>query len=110
MPIPSASREFSGLHVGKPIALVLGITGGTEMNRWFTSKKTLLGLVAVIVTLAMSAGTALAQEEKPSQISIQGTGLFTKSSQDQIPSHDATNSGGFRLGYSYQFSRWFAAE
>src|SRR5262245_58920975 len=80
------------------------------MNRSFTSKKMVLGLVAVIITLSVSATTALAQVEQPSQISIQGTGLFTKSSNDQTPTHDATNSGGLLVGYSYQFSRWFGAE
>src|SRR5262245_29419456 len=72
-------------------------------------RKTFLGFL-VTTAIAVSATTALAQEEQPSQISIQGTGIFTKSTTDQIPSHDATKSGGFLVGYSYQFSRWFGAE
>jgi opacity protein-like surface antigen len=80
------------------------------MNRLFVSKKTLLTLVTVIVVLAGSGASAFAQVEQASQISIQGTGLFTTSSDEQIPSNDATNSGGFLLGYSYQFNRWFGAE
>lgn len=63
----------------------------------------------VTVILAMSAA-AYAQVEQPSQITIQATGLVTKSSNDQTPTHEATKSGGFLVGYSYQFSRWFGAE
>src|SRR5205085_9833487 len=65
---------------------------------------------AVIVAVAASASTALAQVEQPSQVSIQGTALVTKSSTDQIPTNDVTKSGGFLVGYSYQFSRWLGAE
>src|SRR5262245_30153546 len=79
------------------------------MNRSIVSKKA-LGLVAVIVAVAASATTVFAQVEQPSQISVQGTALVTKSSKDQIPSNDASKSGGLLVGYSYQFSRWFGAE
>jgi opacity protein-like surface antigen len=80
------------------------------MNRSIVSKKA-LGRIAVILAVAASATTVFAQEgERRSQISIQGTALVTKSSQDQIPSNDATKSGGLLVGYSYQFSRWFGAE
>jgi opacity protein-like surface antigen len=80
------------------------------MNSWLTSKKTLVGFVAVIATLALSSTSGFAQVEQPSQVSFQGIGLFTKSSNDQTPSHDASNSGGFLVGYSYQFNKWFGAE
>jgi opacity protein-like surface antigen len=80
------------------------------MSSWIVSRKTLFGFVAVIVAVAASAATALAQVEVPSQISIQGTGLITKSSNDQIPSNEVVKSGGFLVGYSYQFNRWFGAE
>ena len=74
------------------------------------SKNTTMGLVAVVVAIAISAPTALAQVEQRSQISIQGTALVTKSSNEQIPSNEASRSGGLLVGYSYQFSRWFGAE
>ena len=79
------------------------------MNRSTISNRA-LGLMAVIAAVAVSATTALAQVEQPSQVSIQGTALITKSSKDQIPSNDATKSGGLLVGYSYQFSRWFGAQ
>jgi len=74
------------------------------------SKKMFLGLATVIVGIAVSATSALAQVEQRSQISVQGTALVTKSSNDQIPSNEASKSGGFLVGYSYQFNRWFGAE
>jgi len=73
-------------------------------------KDALLGLAAVSVGIAISATTALAQVEQHSQVSIQGTALVTKSSNDQIPSNEASKSGGLLVGYSYQFSRWLGAE
>src|SRR5262245_43780326 len=80
------------------------------MNQSIVSKKT-LGLIVLILTVVASATTAFAQEvEQRSQISIQGTALVTKNSKDQIPSNEATKSGGLLVGYSYQFSRWFGAE
>jgi len=79
------------------------------MNRSIL-KNALLGLAAVIVSVAVSATTALAQVEQHSQVTIQGTALVTKSSNDQIPSNETSKSGGLLVGYSYQFSRWFGAE
>ncbi len=79
------------------------------MKRSIGLKKT-LGSIAVIAAIAVSTTAAFAQVEQPSQVTIQGTGLFTKSSNDQIPSNKATDSGGFLVGYSYQFSRWLGAE
>ena len=73
------------------------------------SKKVFLAF-ALFVAVAASAKSAFAQVEQPSQISVQGTGLFTTSLKDQNPSYDATKSGGFLVGYSYQFNRHFGAE
>jgi opacity protein-like surface antigen len=67
-------------------------------------------LFAILVVLGVSSATAFAQVEQPSQITIQATGLVTKSTNDQTPSHEATKSGGFLVGYSYQFNKWFGAE
>jgi opacity protein-like surface antigen len=80
-----------------------------KMNRSMISKK-VVGLIPVVLGVILSATTVFAQVEQPSQISIQGTALITKSSNDQIPSNDASKSGGLLVGYSYQFSRWFGAE
>jgi len=70
----------------------------------------LLAIATAVAGVAITAGSAAAQVEQHSQISIQGTGLFTKSSNDQSPSNRAGNSGGFLVGYGYQFNNWLGAE
>jgi opacity protein-like surface antigen len=65
---------------------------------------------AVIVgVLALVSITAVAQENR-SEISIQGTGFFTKDTAGNGVSERANDTGGFLLGYRYNFNRWLAAE
>jgi len=70
-------------------------------------KKEILG---VMTGLVLFATAAMAQVEQPSQISFQGTGLFTKDSNTDSASQRATNSGGLLVGYSYQFNNWAGVE
>lgn len=74
------------------------------------SRNALSGLAGFLLSISLSSTPALAQVEQHSQISIQGTALVTKTSNDQIPSNEATKSGGFLVGYSYQFNKWLGAE
>jgi len=53
--------------------------------------------------------SALAQEAK-SEISVQGTGLFTKDTTGQGTTQHGTDTGGVLVGYRYHFNRWLAAE
>ena len=70
------------------------------------------GLLTAVAAFLLFTSTAMAQVEQPSQISFQGTGLVTKDSiaDSTSTSHSATKSGGFLLGYSYQFNSWAGAE
>jgi len=79
------------------------------MDGSIVSKRRIGGLVAVVALVAALATTASAQVENASQVTIQGTGLVTKDTTAD-PSHSATKSGGFLLGYSYQFSNWAGVE
>ncbi len=64
---------------------------------------TVVGLVLTVST------TAFAQEIR-SEVSVQGTGLFTKdSNKNEIQNH-STESGGVLIGYRYSVNRWLAAE
>ena len=65
-----------------------------------------LVIVAAIFILAVGA---VAQEGR-SEISLQGTGFFTKDSSGQGNTQRATETGGFLVGYRYHFNRWLAAE
>jgi len=73
-------------------------------------RKTLFGFVALAVALGVTATSALAQVENPSQVNVQATGLVTLKTNDQVPSNDVTKTGGLLLGYSYQFNRWAGVE
>src|SRR5215831_6346596 len=67
-------------------------------------------LLAIVATVAVFGTSGFAQVEQPSQISIQGTGLLTKGTDGNGSKYDTTNSGGFLLGYSYQFNSWAGVE
>lgn len=71
-------------------------------------KKTLLAAAAFVAFTT----AAFAQVEQPSQITVQGTALITKDSTSDSTStlNRATKSGGFLLGYSYQFNNWAGLE
>ena len=70
-------------------------------------KKQILGVVTGLVLFATAA---MAQVEQPSQISLQGTGLFTKDSNAGSSTQRAADSGGLLVGYSYQFNKWAGVE
>jgi opacity protein-like surface antigen len=70
-------------------------------------------VVSVFAALLLFASGAFAQEEAEvnhHEISVQGTGFFTKDSQSNGASQHSTNTGGFLVGYRYHFNRWLAAE
>jgi len=58
------------------------------------------------------ASTAIAQEpeRKWSEVSVQGTGSFTKDSAGNGIIQHTTNTGGLLLGYRLHFNRWLAAD
>jgi len=82
------------------------------MKTSIVSKRGLGGLVAVVVALFVFSTAAMAQVENPSQITVQGTALITKDSTADSGSisRQSTKSGGFLVGYSYQFNSWAGAE
>jgi len=53
--------------------------------------------------------TAVAQELR-SEVSVQGTGFFTKDSNGNGIKNTATETGGLLIGYRYNITRWLAAE
>jgi opacity protein-like surface antigen len=65
--------------------------------------------VAIVGVLALVSLTAVAQETR-SEISLQGTGFFTKDADGNGIGQHATDTGGFLIGYRYSINRWLAAE
>jgi opacity protein-like surface antigen len=64
----------------------------------------------VIASLALLLGVSAAAQESRSEVSLQGTGFFTKDTTGQGTTERSTNTGGFLVGYRYHFNRWLAAE
>jgi opacity protein-like surface antigen len=69
-------------------------------------RHTALIIASMVFLLALGA---TAQETR-SEISFEGTGLFTKDSTGQGTMQRITDTGGFLVGYRYHFNRWLAAE
>jgi opacity protein-like surface antigen len=68
---------------------------------------------ALLGALLLCASAAKAQEREPggrNEVSVQGTGFFTKDSQGTGFSQHSTDTGGFLISYRYHFNRWLAAD
>ena len=70
-------------------------------------------VLLLLGALFLSASAAMAQEsnsEGRNEVSVQGTGFFTKDSQGSGFSQHSTDTGGFLISYRYHFNRWLAAD
>ena len=70
-------------------------------------------VLTVLTGLLLFGSPAFAQEEpawKHGEVSVQGTGFFTKDSNGNGISQHATDTGGVLVGYRYHFDNWIAAE
>ena len=67
-------------------------------------------IAIMIASLALLLGVSAAAQESRSEISLQGTGFFTKDTTGQTTTQRSTNTGGFLVGYRYNFNRWLAGE
>lgn len=70
-------------------------------------KRVGMTLAAVTTLLSMAA---VAQDITRSEISLEGTGFFTKNSDGNGIHNRASNTGGLLVGYRYNLNRWLAAE
>src|ERR1700754_2036438 len=66
--------------------------------------------MTVVGLFALVSVTAVAQETQRSEVSVQGTGFFTKESDGNGIKNKATQTGGLLIGYRFNISRWLAAE
>ncbi|MGA9641063.1 MAG: porin family protein [Terriglobales bacterium] len=67
------------------------------------------GLFLTVASILLFSIIAMAQESR-NEISVQGTGFFTKDSSGNGISRTTTNTGGLEVGYRYNINRWFSAE
>jgi len=75
-------------------------------NQGHGMKRTALAVVALVGVMSMSA---VAQEFR-SEISALGTGFYTKDANGNGIRDNVTDTGGFLVGYRYNFNRWLSAE
>jgi len=75
-------------------------------NQGHGMKRTALAVVAFVGVMSMSA---VAQEFR-SEISTLGTGFYTKDANGNGIRDNVTDTGGFLVGYRYNFNRWLSAE
>jgi hypothetical protein len=65
--------------------------------------------ITVMGCVLLVSITAVAQEVR-SEVSVQGTGFFTKDASGNGIKDKATETGGVLVGYRYNITRWLAAE
>src|SRR5580698_2745931 len=70
---------------------------------------------ALVGMLSLSASAAKAQDGESgwlsrNEVSVQGTGFFTKDSQGNELSQHSTDNGGVLVGYRFHFNNWLAAD
>jgi opacity protein-like surface antigen len=67
-------------------------------------------MIFMIASYALLLGASAVAQESRSEISLQGTGFFTKDTSGQGTTERSTNTGGLLVGYRYNINRWLAAE
>ena len=67
-------------------------------------------LVAGLFATLLLTAPSLAQELPPNEVSAQGTGFFTKDSDNNGITRHTTDSGGLLISYRKRFSRLFGVD
>ena len=67
-------------------------------------------VVVVTLGIAVCLSLAASAQENRSEISLQGTGLFTRSTTGNGVVYSATDSGGFLGTYRYHLNHWISVE
>ena len=75
-------------------------------GQWHLIKRAGITVMGCVLLISI---TAVAQEVR-SEVSVQGTGFFTKDSNGNGVKNNATKTGGLLIGYRYSLTRWLAAE
>lgn len=67
-------------------------------------------IVVIAVGIALGLSAAASAQENRSEISLQGGGLFTRSTTGNGTAYSATESGGVLGTYRYHLNRWISVE
>jgi outer membrane immunogenic protein len=82
---------------------------GVPKKGYKRMRKSIVTKLVVLLVLSVLSLEAMAQEVR-SEVSVQGTGIFTKESNGQGVREKATDTGGVLAGYRYHINRWLSAE
>jgi outer membrane autotransporter protein len=69
-------------------------------------KRVLVIAMGIVLCFSLAASA----QENRSEISLQGTGLFTRSTTGNSTAYSATESGGFLGTYRYHLNQWISVE
>jgi outer membrane immunogenic protein len=75
-------------------------------TKMYSRIRGVLGGAAIILIMCVAGYS----QDTRSEVSVQGTGFFTKSSHGNRINDNPTQSGGVLVGYRYQIYRWISAE
>src|SRR5262249_44040233 len=70
----------------------------------------MLQKLAIFLGIILAFGVLTVGQEVRSEITVSGTGLFTKDTSNNSLQHKATETGGMQAGYRINLNRWAAAE
>src|SRR5215467_14263827 len=73
-------------------------------------KTNMIGLLFAVLASVLFFSTSSLCQEIRSEISVKGTGFFTKEATGNGISRTTTNTGGLLVGYRYHLNRWLSAE
>ncbi len=77
-----------------------------EKRRIHILRRSAIVFVSFVMLLTLGASA----QENRSDISLQGTGFFTRDTNGNGISRTTSDTGGFQVGYRYHINRWFSAE
>jgi len=80
------------------------------MHHDLTEERSMRKAVVLVICVTLFLSLAAFAQENRSEISLQGTGLFTRDTSGNGNSYSATESGGFLGTYRYHINHWMSAE
>jgi len=79
------------------------VSSRAKNNFWRRSAVLTIGILSLFTVAAVG-------QEQRSEISLQGIGSYTKNSTGNGIRQQATDTGGFLVGYRYHINRWLSAQ
>jgi opacity protein-like surface antigen len=82
----------------------------SNFGKWGKKRIMKRSLFVTVTSFLLLFTLAAVAQEARNEVSVQGTGFFTKDSSGNGISRTTTNTGGLEVGYRFRINRWFSAE